>query len=187
VLPSVALAPIGDIGRASCDDLTIDVRALDQREVEVVSDALGLARLYQRDGFYLVAWDGDVPLGHLHLALTEPPELQDVQVGSDHRRRGVARTLIAAAEAEARTRGFARIRVGVSIDNEAAQTLYRTCGYVDGGIEPAHVQGTIQIRTGPLEVDDTIITWEKRLTEADIDTDTDTDADADLGRVREID
>ncbi|HUP87018.1 MAG TPA: GNAT family N-acetyltransferase [Acidimicrobiales bacterium] len=141
----------------------MNVRVLDGPEVERVGAVLGLARLYQGDGFYLVAWQGDEPLGHLHLALSDPPELQDVQVAGDHRRRGVARALIAAAEREARSRGFAALRVGVGIDNQPARALYRECGYVDVGLEPVHVKGTIEIRTGPIDVDDTIITWEKLL------------------------
>jgi GNAT superfamily N-acetyltransferase len=145
----------------------IDVRVLDPQDADQVGNALGLARLYQGDGFYLVAWHGDEPVGHLHLALTDPPELQDVQVAAGHRRRGVARMLIAAAEHEARERGFTHIRIGFGIDNAPAQALYRTSGYSDVGLEPRQVQGTIEIRTGPIEVDDVIITWEKRLAEAD--------------------
>ena len=145
------------------DDVAIDVRVLHSGEVERVGIALGLARLYQGDGFYLVAWQCDEPLGHLHLALSDPPELQDVQVGSHHRRCDVASKLIAAAEGEARSRGFTSIRVGVGVDNKPAQALYLACGYADAGHDPRHVTGTIQIRTGPIEVDDVIITWEKRL------------------------
>lgn len=141
----------------------MDVRVLERPEVERVGSVLGLARLHQGDGFYLVAWQGDEPLGHLHLALSDPPELQDVQVASDHRRSGVARTLIAAAEREAHSRGFAAVRVGVGIDNAPAQALYRACGYVDVGLEPVHVKGTIVIRTGPIDVDEVLISWEKSL------------------------
>lgn len=35
------------------------IRPLALEEVERVADVLGLARLHQGDGFYLVAWDGD--------------------------------------------------------------------------------------------------------------------------------
>lgn len=128
-----------------------------------MASVLGLARLYQGDGFYIVAWDDTEPLGHAHLALTDPPELQDVEVRSEYRRRGVASALTARAEDEARSRGFARLRLGVSVDNAPAQALYRRCGYVDAGVAPKRVKGTIEIRTGPIEVDDTILTWEKRL------------------------
>src|SRR5204862_5056295 len=128
------------------------VRALAHEDVERVTQVLGLARLYQGDGFYLVAWERDEPLGHLHLALTAPPELQDVEVRADCRRRGVASALVATAEAEAMARRFDRIRVGVGVDNEAAQSLYRACGYGDAGLPPARVTGTVVIRTGPIEV-----------------------------------
>jgi ribosomal protein S18 acetylase RimI-like enzyme len=124
---------------------------------------LGLARLQQGDGFYLVAWEGEEPLGHAYLALTDPPEVQDVSVRLAHRRRGVASALNDAAEEEARVRGFDRIRLTVSIDNEPAQSLYRRCGYRDIGLPPKRVQGTVVIRTGPIEVDDTLLTWEKPL------------------------
>ncbi|MBA2625622.1 MAG: GNAT family N-acetyltransferase [Acidimicrobiia bacterium] len=48
----------------------------------------------------------------------------------EHRRRGVAATLTAVAEREARAPGFDRIHVGVSNDNEPAHASYRRCGYV---------------------------------------------------------
>jgi ribosomal protein S18 acetylase RimI-like enzyme len=128
-----------------------------------VAEVLGLARLHQGDGFYLVAWDGEQPAGHAHLALSDPPELQDVEVLAQFRRRGVGSALTAAAEAEALKRGFDRLRVTVSVDNAAAQALYRTLGYGDTGLPPRRVRGTVMIRTGPLEVDDTLLTWDKRL------------------------
>jgi hypothetical protein len=53
--------------------------------------------------------------------------------------------------------------VTVSVDNEAAQALYRRCGYSDTGVPPKRVHGTITIRTGRVEVDDTLLTWEKEL------------------------
>jgi ribosomal protein S18 acetylase RimI-like enzyme len=148
------------------EDPTVEIRVLNPEEAEQVGNALGLARLYQGNGFYLVAWHGDEPAGHLHLAMTDPPELQDVQVAAGHRRRGVAKMLIAAAEREARARGFSRIRVDVAIDNHRAQALYRASGFSDIGLDPRPVKGTVVIRTGPIEVDDVLITWEKDLIEA---------------------
>jgi ribosomal protein S18 acetylase RimI-like enzyme len=140
-----------------------EVRPLTPEQVDRVAAVLGLARLDQGDGFYLVAWDGDRPVGHAHLALTDPPELQDFEVSAPYRRRGVGSALTAAAEAEALKRGFDRLRVTVSVDNAAAQALYRTLGYGDAGMPPRRVLGTVMIRTGPLEVDDTLLTWDKRL------------------------
>jgi len=139
------------------------IRALLPDEVDRVGAVLGLARLNQGDGFYLVAWEGDDPIGHLHLALTDPPELQDVSVLERCRRTGVARALTAAAEQEARAREFRRLRLSVGVDNTSAQSLYRSCGFADAGLAPIRVKGRIQIRTGPIEVDDTLLVWEKAL------------------------
>lgn len=139
------------------------IQPLAPEEVGRVAAVLGLARLNQRNGFYLVAWERDEPLGHAHLALTDPPELQDVSVRKEYRRRGVASALTAAAEQEACARGFDRLRLTVSVENEPARALYRNLGYFDTGVPPKRVRGTVLIRTGPLEVDDTLLTWEKRL------------------------
>ena len=142
----------------------MEIRELAPSEVDRVTAVLGVSRLHQGDGFYLVAWEGEEALGHLHLALTDPPELQDVSVREEHRRRGIALALTASAEAEVARRGGDRVRLTVSADNLAAQTLYRKCGYGDIGVAPRRVQGTIEIRTGTIEVDDTLLTWEKRIT-----------------------
>ena len=137
------------------------IRELAEEDVDRVAAVLGLARLGQGDGVYLVAWESDEPLGHAHLALTDPPELQDVEVRPEHRRRGVASAITTAAEQAAAARGYDRLRLQVSVANGGAQALYRGLGYGDAGVPPRRVQGTIQIRSGPLEVDDTLLTWEK--------------------------
>jgi len=139
------------------------VRRLADDEVERVGVVLGLARLYQGNGFYLVAWENEEPLGHAYLALTDPPELQDVQVRHEHRRRGVASALTSVAEENVLSLGFDRLRLEVSQGNIAAQALYRSCGFADIGAPARRVHGTIIIRTGPIEVDDTLLTWEKTL------------------------
>jgi ribosomal protein S18 acetylase RimI-like enzyme len=143
-----------------------EIRPLADEEVDRVGAVLGLARLGNDDGFYLVAWEHDEPVGHAFLALTDPPELGDVSVREEYRRRGVASALTEAAEREVLDRGFDRLTLTVSVDNDAAQALYRGLGYVDFGVSPRRVQGTIHIRTGPLEVDDTLLTWQKRLDQA---------------------
>ena len=79
--------------------------------------------------------------------------------------RGVASALSLAAEQEAKARGFDRLALTVGIDNEPAQALYPAPGFVDAGVPPKRMQGTIELRTGPIEVDDTLLTWEKRLAE----------------------
>ena len=140
-----------------------EIRPLAPQDVERIGTVLGLARLDTSYGYYLVAWAGEEPLGHAYLALGDPPELQDVSVRPEHRRRGIASALTRAVERESRARGFDRLRLTVGIDNALAQALYRHCGYADTGIPPRRVRGTILLRTGPLEVDETLLTWEKPL------------------------
>jgi ribosomal protein S18 acetylase RimI-like enzyme len=140
-----------------------EIRPLGPDEVDPVADVLGLERLHQGDGFYLVAWAASEPLGHLHLALTDPPELQDIEVRPSHRRRGVATALVVSAEHEAQARGFHAVRLEVSVDDLAAQAVYRKSGYLDAGLPIRRVKGRIDLRTGPLDVDDNLLTLTKRL------------------------
>ena len=114
----------------------LQIRELASSEIDRVSAVLGLARLGQGDGYYLVAWEDGEPVGHAHLALTDPPELQDVSVRPEYRRRGVATTLAGAAERAVVARGADRLRLSVSVDNDAALALYRGLGYGDVGIPP---------------------------------------------------
>jgi len=139
------------------------IRWLEPDEVARVGSVLGLARLFQGNGDYLVEWNGTEPRGHAHLAWTDPPELQDVEVREGCRRRGVARSLIAAAESACRRRGCTRLRVTVSVDNDRARALYESLGFTDAGVAPHRVSGTIQLRTGPIEVDDVLATLEHHL------------------------
>jgi GNAT superfamily N-acetyltransferase len=156
---------VGGIVAGIDDQQTWDIRPLGSDEVDVVVEGLGLARLHQGDGFYLVAWAGRLPVGHLHLALSEPPEIQDVEVRPSHRGRGVAMALIAAAEDAARARGFDEVRLEVSVDDAGARRLYRKCGYQDSGLPVRRVLGRIELRTGPIDVDDNLLCLSKRLDE----------------------
>jgi predicted GNAT family acetyltransferase len=129
-------------------------------EVERVDARLPLSRLDHAQT-YLVAWDGDDPVGHAHVAWTGTdtgvPEVQDVFVEEERRRRGVASAVMAQAERAAVARGHRQISVGYGVDNEAARRLYTRLGYRDAGLHPKRVQGTIVIRGRPVEVDDTLV------------------------------
>lgn len=148
----------------------IQVRPLTEDEVAVVDDALPLNRLDQwrrERSTFLIAWDDGRPVGHAHLAWDGTklgaPEIQDVYVAEDARRRGVATALTHAAEAEALKRGHDRLSLSVGTGNFAAQALYDRLGFKDAGLEPERVQGTIMLRGEPFEVDDTLVYLVKRL------------------------
>lgn len=149
----------------------IIVRELRPDEVECVGRDLPLSRLpHHADerSTYLVAWEDAAPVGHAHIAWSGThlglPEIQDVFVLPELRRRGIASQLTHAAETEARARGWDRMSLSVSQDgNPAARRLYAKLGYADAGVEPVRVLGRITLRTGPLDVDDTLVYLVKEL------------------------
>lgn len=142
----------------------VDVRRLAESELEVVCARLPVSRLGQAGGTYLIAWDGAQPVGHGHLDWrSEPPELQDVFVSEPFRRRGVATAITLAAEQMAADSGQAELSLTVSLRNPAAISLYERLGYRRTGDPPEHVKGTVHLRTGPLEVDDILLRYVKRV------------------------
>ncbi len=64
---------------------------------------------------------------------------------------------MAAAESAIAARGHGLATLSYGIANDGARAFYEKLGYRNAGIEPQRVRGTIMIRSGPLEVDDTLI------------------------------
>ena len=122
-------------------------------------------------GTYLVAWDGDDPVAHAHVAWTGTkvgvPEIQDLFVLPKRRRKGIATELSRAAEHLAAERGHDRISLGFADDNVPARRLYEQLGYRDAGLPPERHLGTIVIRGHQVELDDTVIYFVKELSAAD--------------------
>jgi GNAT superfamily N-acetyltransferase len=146
------------------------IRELTVDDLAPADEHLPLNRLDAwRDGgsTYLVAWDGDTPVGHAHVswAGTElgVPELQDVYVVPDRRREGFATELTHAAERLAAERGHGQLSLSVGVGNDAARGLYAALGYADAGLPPKRVRGTILLRGTPFEVDDTLLYLVKQL------------------------
>ena len=108
-----------------------------------------------------MAWNGIDPVGQAHVAWEATrlgvPEIGDVFVPAELRGRGIGTELSEAAERMARRRGHRQISISASIANEGALRLYRRLGYRDAGLPPKRVQGTIEVRGGPIEVDDTLV------------------------------
>lgn len=86
---------------------------------------------------YLVAWNGDVPLGHCEVLWQECksaevrnaypgcPEINGLLVyRAEMRGRGIGTALIRTAEDRARDRGVEWIGVGAGDDNPSAMALY---------------------------------------------------------------
>lgn len=138
----------------------IAVRELTETDVAQIGDRLPLHRLGAYET-YLVAWDGEEPVGHAHISWTKTrlglPEIQDVFVPEHLRRQGVATALALAAEEAASERGHERISLSYGITNEAAKLLYEGLGYRNAGLEPERVSGVIELRGRIVEVDDTLV------------------------------
>jgi GNAT superfamily N-acetyltransferase len=116
----------------------------------------------------VIAWEDDRPVGHAHIAWSDThlglPEIQDVFVLPDKRRRGIATQLTHAAEENARSRGCSSISLSVSQKgNASARLLYKKLGYVDADAAPVRVTGQIMLRGRPFDVDDTLVYLVKRL------------------------
>jgi GNAT superfamily N-acetyltransferase len=143
----------------------VSVTELKPSDVAFVDRFLPLSRLSERtdeESTYLVAWAGRQPVGHAHIAWAGThlgvPEIQDVFVLPQWRRRGVASQLTLAAEAEARARGWASISLSASQEgNDAARRLYAKLGYLEAPVDPVRVSGVITVRGQPLDVDDTLV------------------------------
>jgi predicted GNAT family acetyltransferase len=156
--------------RAWNTDRVLVVTELDVSQIGFVDRYLPLSRLDQHgdEGSYLIAWEDDQPVGHARISWSAThlgvPEIQDVYVTSEQRRRGIATALTGAAEAEAKVRGWETISLSVSQDkNPAARSMYTRLGYTAADVEPVHVAGTIMLRGRRLDVDDTLIYMTKRL------------------------
>jgi GNAT superfamily N-acetyltransferase len=138
----------------------IDIRELSATDVERIGDRLPLHRLDACET-YLVAWDGDDPVGQAHIAWTRTklgvPEIQDVFVREDRRRRGIAKALAHAAELAAAAHGHSRVSLSHGIANDAARRLYEGLGYRNAGLAPEPVKGTLRLRGRLVEIDDTLI------------------------------
>lgn len=59
--------------------------------------------------------------------------VQREQVAPKHRRKGVARALVAEGAALAAARGCARLNLHVRVDDTPAEALYASCGFVKVG------------------------------------------------------
>ena len=98
-------------------------------------DAGALGRIMALSGaFGWLAWEEDAPVGFVLVRdLGDECEILSLGVTPRWRRRGTARTLLAAAIAETRRRHLSSLVLEVATDNDPANTLYTALGFVPVG------------------------------------------------------
>jgi ribosomal protein S18 acetylase RimI-like enzyme len=137
----------------------MQIRPLEPKEVAAVDSALPLSRLDAQSGGYLVAWDGDRPVGHAHL---DGAEVGDVWVLPDRRGRGIATALMTAAEEVARTAGAEELELVARVDDDRVMRLYERLGFRRAG-RPYRMVAELVIRGAPLSVDEVLVRMRKPL------------------------
>ena len=96
------------------------------------------------ESLYVVAWDGDTPVGHVHLLweseydavrswFGRQPEINALNVAPALQGRGIGTALVADAERRAAERGAESIGLAVEVANVDARRLYERLGYRDWG------------------------------------------------------
>lgn len=96
-------------------------------------------------GRCLVAHEGPTIVGMIDLRAETPSRRSHgaelvLAVASTHRRRGLARELLTAAQAWAHTAGIEVLRVAVRVGNEAALRLYAAASFVEDGRTPRAIK-----------------------------------------------
>lgn len=89
-------------------------------------DGPGVVLLARPEGFALIR------------VVVDEAELLTIAVAPEARRRGIARALLAEAEADAARAGARRMFLDVAADNAAARGLYAAAGYAEAGRRPGY-------------------------------------------------
>lgn len=82
-------------------------------------------------GAYFLGWIGQtvVASGALRPIDERAVELRRMYVQRDHRKKGIARSMVERLEREARALGYEWIRLETGYKQEPAMALYRACGF----------------------------------------------------------
>ena len=159
--------------------ITVKIRPIAMEDVAAIEEHISFdwaalrkhrERLEEQEGgeaLYLVAWIGDLPVGHLLVkwqgstdepvasVLNDCPDIEDLFVSPEYRFNRIGTRLLETAEQLAVDKGYARVGLGVSVDNPRARSLYERLGYRDAGFEEYETGGAYVDRDG------TEMTWKE--------------------------
>ena len=152
--------------------ITVRIKPIAAKDVAIVEKRIAFdwaapqkhsdrfARQEKGEAVYLVAWNANLPVGHLLLkwqgTADEPmasdigdcPDLEDLFVCPEYRSIGIGTRLLECAERAAKERGHAQIGLGVSVDNPRARSVYQRLQYVDTGLGEYETGGVYVDRDG---------------------------------------
>ena len=160
-----------------CKAAVICIRPIELGDVDLLCQQMGADdsaghRSYvdkqSRDqGVYLIAWDGDVPVGHLFIRWTgntevprivdwcpqaarfaDGPEFCEVYVVAERRSQGIGTQLLRRALQLACERGVSQATICVDTDNPRARSLYECLGFVESGIGTFTTSGVLVDEAG---------------------------------------
>jgi GNAT superfamily N-acetyltransferase len=134
----------------------VSIRPIKKIEIEVINTMFKgqwknkhLQRLEKQergDAVYLFAWIKDLPAGHLFLkwkgsadefvhskTKEEIPDIEDLFVLDEYRKKGIGSLLLDFADSLARDKGFRKTGLSVSVDDSMVKNMYLKRGFVDAG------------------------------------------------------
>lgn len=130
--------------------MTVQVRQRDEIDLAVLLRRWpitgGVHESHIAEGDYLVAWNGDEPLGsgvlrwagsvgdNARAAAGDAPALIHLHVRDTHRGRGIGTALLREAELVVSRRGGTALALAVGVDNDNAARLYLRLGYQQTGV-----------------------------------------------------
>jgi GNAT superfamily N-acetyltransferase len=158
----------------SCRAAHVRICPIQPGEVDLLRQRLGGANhlIYadqqsRGEGVYLIAWDADVPVGHLYIRwigntevprivgrypqaaqFADCPELCELYVIAERRSQGIGTQLLRWALELAREWGAAQVTICVDTDNPRARALYERLGFVEPGIGPFTTSGVLVDQAG---------------------------------------
>ena len=103
---------------------------------------------------YLIAWLGEIPIGHTMVRwegttdayiadrISDCAHVEDLFVMPELRSQGIGTRILEHGERLAIERGFTQIGLAVGVDNPRARALYERLGYVDTGFGVFEIGGT---------------------------------------------
>ncbi|MBU2101362.1 GNAT family N-acetyltransferase [Patescibacteria group bacterium] len=141
--------------------MDLDIRLVDEKDIAILDKHLSFGTpgkhqkrvaLQKEDkGLYLIAWEGDVPIGHVFIKLDGPgeqavkdavgtfPNLEDLLVVEEKRERGVGTKIMKEVERQLCERNYKKLGFGVGIDELKTIEFYKALGYGKADVEPFKV------------------------------------------------